>query len=106
MNEREIALYILMDIFIDGGYNNIAVRKALIAHPEMTNVQQAFVTEFVNGTLRNLIRIDYIINQFSKTPVKKMKPFIRTNMRMGIYQLIFMDKIPQSAVCNEAVKLA
>ena len=106
MNEREIALYILMDIFKDGGYNNIALRKALNAHPEMTNVQKAFVTEIVNGTLRNLIRIDYIINQFSKTPVKKMKPFIRTNMRMGIYQLIFMDKIPQSAVCNEAVKLA
>ena len=106
MNEREIALYILMDIFKDGGYNNIALRKALNAHPEMTNVQKAFVTEIVNGTLRNLIRIDYIINQFSKTPVKKMKPFIRTNVRMGIYQLIFMDKIPQSAVCNEAVKLA
>lgn len=106
MNEREIALYILMDVFKDGGYNNIALRKALNAHPEMTNVQKAFVTEIVNGTLRNLIRIDYVINRFSKTPVKKMKPFIRTNIRMGIYQLMFMDKIPHSAVCNEAVKLA
>ena len=69
MNEREI----LMDVFKDGGYNNIALRKALNAHPEMTNVQKAFVTEIVNGTLRNLIRIDYIVNQFSKTPVNKMK---------------------------------
>lgn len=106
MNEREIALYILIDVFKEGEYNNIALRKTLNAHKDMTNIQKAFVTELVNGTLRNVIGIDYVIGQFSKTPLKKMKPFILNNLRMGVYQLLFMDKIPQSAVCNEAVKLA
>ena len=48
----------------------------------------------------------YIIDSFSKTPVKKMKPFIRELMRMSVYQLIFLDKVPSPAVINEAVKLA
>ena len=96
MNEREIALYILMDVFKDGGYNNIALRKALNAHPEMTNVQKAFVTEIVNGTLRNLIRIDYIVNQFSKTPVKKNRSLLFVLILEWVYISLFLwIKIPQ-----------
>lgn len=106
MQEREIALFVLMDIFAEGAYNNIVLRKTLREHNELNGMQKAFVTELVNGTLRNLIQIDYIIGQFSKTPVKKLKPFILNNLRIGIYQLLYMDKIPNSAVCNEAVKLA
>ena len=79
MKEREIALFILMDIFQEGAYNNIILRKTLNTHTELTSVQKAFVTELVNGTLRNLINIDYIIDKFSKTKTKKMKPFILNN---------------------------
>lgn len=106
MKEREIALFILMDIFEEGAYNNIILRKTLQKHSELTSVQKAFVTELVNGTLRNLINIDYIINHFSKTKTEKMKPFILNNIRIGVYQILYMDKIPDSAACNEAVILA
>ncbi len=53
-----------------------------------------------------LLQIDYIIDSFSNTKVKKMKPVIRTILRMSVYQLLYMDRVPDSAVCNEAVKLA
>ncbi len=106
MKEREIAVFVLMDILGEGAYNNIILRKALNSHKELNGVQKAFITELVNGTLRNLINIDYIIDIFSKTPVKKMKPFILCNLRVGIYQIMYMDRVPVSAACNEAVKLA
>ena len=53
-----------------------------------------------------MIEIDYILNQISKTKVKKMKPVIRNILRSSVYQLKYMDNVPVSAVCNEAVKLA
>lgn len=106
MKEREIALFILMDIFEEGAYNNIILRKTLQKHSELTSIQKAFVTELVNGTLRNLINIDYIINHFSRTKTDKMKPFILNNIRIGVYQILYMEKIPDSAACNEAVILA
>lgn len=106
MPEREIAVFVLADITDEGAYNNIVLRKTLNAHPELTKVQKAFVTQLVNGTLRNMLHIDYIINQFSKTPVKKIKPLILNCLRTGIYQIMYMDKIPVSAACNEAVNTA
>ena len=56
--------------------------------------------------MRTEFELDYIIDQFSKTPVRKMKPLIRNICEMSVYQIIYMDNIPDSAVCNEAVKLA
>lgn len=59
----------------------------------------------IHGTLEYQIRIDYIINRFSNIKVQKMKPFIRNLLRMSVYQLLYMDKIPDNSVCDEAVKL-
>ena len=58
------------------------------------------------GTLEHLIEIDSILDQFSKVKVKKMKPVIRNILRSGVYQLKYMDSVPDHAVCSEAVKLA
>ena len=60
----------------------------------------------VNGTLERMIELDYIINQFSKVKVQKMKPVIRCILRSAVYQMRYMDSVPDSAICNEAVKLA
>ena len=56
--------------------------------------------------VRWMLHLDYIINQFSNVKVNKMKPVIRNILRMSVYQLKFMNSVPASAVCNEAVKLA
>lgn len=57
------------------------------------------------GVIERQIELDYIINQFSKLPVRKMKPYIRTVLRMAVYEIRYMEQIPVSASCNEAVKL-
>lgn len=103
MKEREIALYAITDILNEKGYNNIVLRKTLSKNKQLSVVQRGFVTELVNGTLRNLINIDYIIGQFSKTPVDKIKPVVLNALRLAVYQIIYLDKIPDSAACNEAV---
>lgn len=72
----------------------------------LDKTDRAFISRIFDGAIENKIKLDYIINQFSRTPVNKMKPFIRCLIRMSVYQLVFMDKTPDSAVCDEAVKLA
>ena len=68
--------------------------------------ERAFITRVTEGTLEHMIEIDYILDQFSKVKVKKMKPVIRGILRSAVYQLKYMDSVPDRAVCNEAVKLA
>jgi 16S rRNA (cytosine967-C5)-methyltransferase len=60
----------------------------------------------VDGCIERQIQIDYVLNSFSKTKVDKMQPLIRSLLRMSVYQIMFMDSVPDSAACNEAVKLA
>ncbi len=105
INQREIAINILSEIFTKNAYNSISLRKTLSAHGELEPMQKAFITELVNGCIRNLIYLDYAINTFSNTKTNKMKPFILNLLRTGAYQIIFM-RVPDSAACNEAVNLA
>ncbi|MDR2903693.1 MAG: 16S rRNA (cytosine(967)-C(5))-methyltransferase RsmB, partial [Clostridiales bacterium] len=105
-NEREIAVYALMDITVDGGYNNIVLRKTLGRNDALSQTQKAFITELVNGALRNLLFIDEIINQFASVKTKKMKPLILNILRISVYQIKWMDKTPDFAVLNEAVNIA
>ena len=72
----------------------------------MEKQERSFIKRVCEGTIEQKIRIDYVIDRFSKTKVKKMKPLIRTLLRMAVYQILFMDAVPDSAVCNESVKLA
>lgn len=103
---REIVLETLLLITRDGQYSHIALKNVLDKYQYLEKKERAFITRVVNGTLERMIELDYIINQFSKIKVHKMKPVIRTLLRSGVYQLIYMDSVPDSAVCNEAVKLA
>lgn len=105
INPREIAATALMEIIKENAYNNMALKRILKQNGAMSQKDKAFVTEIVNGTLRNLYFIDYIINSVSNTKTEKMKPWILCVLRTAVYQLKFLDKVPQSAVCNEAVKL-
>jgi len=105
INEREIAVFALIDILDSGGYNNIVLKRTLNQNKDLNTTQKSFVTQIVNGTLKNIIHLDYIIDCFSKTKTTKMKPLILNTLRISVYQIKFMDKIPHSAACNEAVNL-
>ncbi len=105
-NTRELILDILIQITRDGEYSHIALKNALDQYQYLEKQERAFIARVVNGTLERMIELDYIIDQFSKVKVSKMKPVIRTILRSAVYQLKYMDSVPASAACNEAVKLA
>lgn len=106
INERELVLGILLSVTRDEEYSHIAIQNVLTKYQYLEKSKRAFITRVSEGTLERMIELDYIINQFSKVSVNKMKPVIRNIMRFSVYQLKYMDSIPDSAVCNEAVKLA
>lgn len=106
INSRELALDILMEILEKGSYSHIVLRQALDKYQFLEKQERAFITRTVEGTLERLLSIDAVLNLYAKTKVERMKPLIRTLLRMSVYQLLYMDRVPDSAVCNEAVKLA
>lgn len=103
---RELILGILLEVTRGEEYSHIALRNVLNKYQYLDKKERAFITRVTEGTLEHMIEIDYIINQFSNVKVNKMKPVIRCIIRSSVYQLKYMDSVPDSAVCNEAVKLA
>ncbi len=106
MNGRDLVLSMLKEIYAGNEFSHILIRQVLEKYDYLEGSEKAFIKRLTEGTLERTIELDYIINQFSNTPVNKMKPLIRSLMRMSVYQIIYMDAVPDSAVCNEAVKLA
>lgn len=105
-NTREVVLELLLEIIEKKSYSHLVLRQALNKYQYLEKQQRAFITRLTEGTVEQLIQIDYILNQYSKVKVSKMKPVVRNILRMGVYQICFMDGVPDSAACNEAVKLA
>lgn len=99
---REKVAQILTDIEKDDTYLQLALKKEL---DTLEAKDKGFANELIYGTIKWRLRLDYVLDQFSKTPVKKMKPFVRQLMRMSVYQILFLDKVPASAAINEAVKI-
>jgi len=106
INPREVAVCILTEILNDGGYNNVVLRRTLDEYDDLSSLDRAFITQIVNGTIKNTIYIDYMISKFIKIKINKMDKDALSILRSGVYQLFFMDRVPESAVCNEAVKIS
>lgn len=106
VNIRTVVLDILTEIEKEGEFSHITINNALLKYQYLDRTQRAFINRLSLGTIECRIEMDYILNQYSKTPVNKMKPLIRRIMRMAVYQIIYMENVPDSAACNEAVKLA
>ncbi|SDK43013.1 16S rRNA (cytosine(967)-C(5))-methyltransferase RsmB [Natronincola ferrireducens] len=105
MDAREGALKVLYEIEVNKAYSNIALNKEIKSKP-YTKLDRNFITELVYGTLENLIFIDYVLQQFSAMKLKKINPWALNILRMGIYQILFLDKIPPFAAVNEGVNLS
>ena len=104
-NLRDIVCDVLLDIEKNQTPSHVAIRRMLEKYQYLEGRDRHFISRVTKGTLERRISLDWIINEFSSVKVKKMKPVIRTVLRMSVYQLKYMDNIPSSAVCNEAVKL-
>lgn len=105
-NARAIALEVVVQVNEEGGYANLALDKALFACPDLDARDRGFITEIVYGSLKYRGRLDYILNQFSRTQIVKMDRWTRNILRISLYQMLFLDKVPVSAAVNEAVHLA
>lgn len=106
INTRDLALDVLLMVARDGEFSHIALKSVLDKYRYLPRRDRAFIARLSMGTIERAIELDYIIDQFSKVKVNKMKPVIRAILRSGVYQLKYMDAVPASAACNEAVKLA
>ncbi len=103
---RQIAFEALLKVHKDGAYSNLVVDSLLKDNPELDERDKSFICNIVYGTLDRLILIDYNLGLYLNQPVKKLKPELHTILRMGTYQLLFMDKVPSRAAVNESVNLA
>lgn len=106
VNLRELVLEVLLAVTKDHEYSHVVIRGMLEKYQYLTKQERSFLKRVCEGTLEHMIWIDYVIGQFSSVKVNKMKPVIRCILRSSVYELKFMDAIPASATCNEAVKLA
>ena len=104
MNERQTAYEILCRIEKDKAYANLLLDSAIKESENQT--ASAFLTALVYGVIERKLTLDYLLSQHLKKPIKRLSPPVITILRMGVYQLKFMDKIPVSAAVNESVKLS
>lgn len=101
---REAAYAILQKSIGQGAYANIALQA--LDRPDFTRTDRAFATELVYGTLSRKRALDHVLAQFSSIPVRKMSPQVHVLLLMGAFQLLYLDRVPESAACNTTVEMA
>ncbi len=105
VNTRAIALKILKKIHTDKSYSNILLDKTL-SEIECSSQEKKFISALFYGVIERMITLDAVINKFSKVKTNKLDVDVLIILRIGIYQLLYMDSVPDSAAVNESVKLA
>lgn len=105
-NTREIILDTLLELERSDELSHRLIRAVLDKYAYLDERDRSFIRRVTEGTIERRIELDYYLDRYSSVPVRKMKPLIRCLLRMSVYQLLYMDSVPDSAVCNEAVKLA
>lgn len=104
LNPRKAAVSVLVKIEKDNAYSNLTL-KDYLKDAELSAENTAFLSALVYGVLDRRITLDYVLSKFMKTPIKKTAPFTLNVLRTALYQIMYMDKIPESAAVNEAVKI-
>lgn len=105
MDAREIGFKVLCDIEKNNNYSNISINKHF-KNLEISDMDRGLATELIYGVVENKYYLDYIINKLSKIKVKKMSTYVKIFLRMGTYQILFLDSISDYAAVNETVKLS
>ena len=105
MNAREIAYKILLDVEKNKNYSNMSINKHF-KDVKLSNQDRGLATEIVYGVIENKYYIDYMIDKLSKVKTNKMEIYVKTLLRMGVYQIMFLNSISDYAAVNETVNLA
>ena len=102
---REIILDILLELEKEDAKSHLLIRDVLLKFDYLDARDKGLIKRISEGTIFHKITLDYVLDRFSKKPMAKCKPEIAAILRMSLYQILFMDKIPDNAICDEAVKL-
>ena len=108
IDAREIALKILNEVVNNGAYANIALAQELnrqVSKGAFSEQDRRFITELVYGTVKTGATLDWMLSCYLSRPLDKVAPIIKNILRLGIYQLFYLEKVPASAACNQAVEL-
>lgn len=103
-NARKTALRALIRMEEQGCYSNLVMQKTL-SDAFLSEADKSLCTALFYGVLERRITLDYLISSFSSRKLEKLEPAVRNSLRLGLFQLVFLDKIPPSAAVNESVKL-
>lgn len=103
-NARKVAVDALLKVEKDKAYSNLTLNETL-KQANLSDLDKSFATALFYGTLDRKITLDYFLDSLTKTPFSKTEPFTKTVLRTALYQILYMDKIPNSAAVNEAVKI-
>ena len=106
VNVRKIVFEILLEVDKKPEFAGSLCKDTLDKYAYLDKQQRAFIHYLADGVIERKITLDYVIDSFSTIPARKMKPPVRCLIRMGAYQILYMDSVPNSAACNESVKLA
>ena len=104
-NPRQIALEALIKTTRDGGYTNLTL-DAVLSKSDLDTRDKSFVSNLFYGVIERQLTIDYQLSLYLSKPLKKLKPEVLEILRLGAYQILFMDKVPDSAAVNESIKLS
>ena len=104
MDAREVALLTLNACQHQGGWSDQILKKQLAA-AGLDRRDGALATQLCFGVLQNLLLLDFYLSKFSNLPLKKLESKVLQALRLGAYQMLFLDKIPHSAAVNRAVEL-
>ena len=105
LSAREAALQVLNQVFLEGAYTNLALNK-LLPEVELSQLDRRFATELVYGTVKAKGTLDWYLDQLVTRPLTELQPVLLNILRLGLYQLYYLDRVPASAAVNESVKLA
>ena len=104
VTDRKVAIEVLDAVFSKNAYSNIALNNALNKY-KLSEKDKSFITEIVYGTIKYKYTIDIILNNYIKKGIKSVDNYILNILRIGIYQLRYLDKVPNFAAVNECVEL-
>lgn len=103
---RETAVRILYDVEEQGAYTNLALKKALWTQKHLDQRDKNLVTSLVYGTVKHQLHIDHILEWASRRTASRISPWVLAILRAGIFQILFLDKVPSFAAVNESVELS
>ena len=102
---RELAFDIIKGTLEEQGHSDQLFHEILKNNPNLAPVQKRYLKRISYGTIERAIDLDARINQFSRVKVIQMDTVVRTVLRMAAYEIFYMEQVPDSAACNEAVEL-